>query len=69
MTTSSNQPQKTQSISSSSVVVPPISRAGLVVARRYRVVADLIEPTAERRKNKPGMSAQCWRAKVMGAVQ
>jgi hypothetical protein len=23
----------------------------------------------ERRKNKPGMSAQCWRAKVMGAVQ
>jgi predicted ArsR family transcriptional regulator len=25
--------------------------------------SDLIEPTAERRKNKSGMSAQCWRAK------
>jgi predicted ArsR family transcriptional regulator len=24
---------------------------------------ELIEPTAERRKNKSGMSAQCWRAK------
>lgn len=24
---------------------------------------DLIEPTAERRKNKSGMSARCWRAK------
>lgn len=24
----------------------------------------LIEPTAERRTNKSGMSAQCWRAKV-----
>ena len=25
---------------------------------------NLIEPTAERRMNKSGMSAQCWRAKV-----
>jgi predicted ArsR family transcriptional regulator len=24
---------------------------------------ELIEPTAERRKNKSGMSAQCWRAR------
>jgi hypothetical protein len=26
--------------------------------------SDLIEPTAERRTNKSGMSARCWRAKV-----
>jgi predicted ArsR family transcriptional regulator len=25
--------------------------------------SDLIEPTAERRKNKSGMLARCWRAK------
>lgn len=33
--------------------------------------SNMIEPTAERRTNKSGMSAQCWRAKVdvAGAAQ
>jgi hypothetical protein len=30
---------------------------------------DLIEPTAERRTNKSGMSAKCWRAKVAHVVR